>query len=227
MRTGWGGWRWGAAAVVLGAVGVWLLSRPIAVRQVSVTGTERMARAEVARLTGVAAGTTLDYGQACRAEAGLRRMPAFARATVTRGLTGVLHVRVTERAPVAWMRRAGCAVSAEGYLLPHFSRREAGWVALDDFATARGMVVDRASFAEALELAGMIGALRVGDAGVVRRLPTEGWEWSVAGKRVRLSSPLVPAELGRLGRFREAYPAAWSAAGRLDLRFRDRLVVKP
>jgi hypothetical protein len=186
-----------------------------------------MARAEVARLTGVAPGTRMTYGQACQVEATLARHPAFSRASVTRGLTGTLHVRVTERAPKVWCPRAGCAVAADGVLLPHFNRRETGWIGIDGFATAKGVVTDRAAFAEALELAGLIAALGIGDLGMIRRLPAEGWEWTAAGKRIRFSSPLVSAELGRLRRFREAYPAAWAGAGRMDLRFRDRLVVKP
>ncbi|MEK7474515.1 MAG: FtsQ-type POTRA domain-containing protein [Candidatus Coatesbacteria bacterium] len=227
MRTGWRGRAWLGAGVALAGLmlGVWLT--PVTVRQVSVTGTEKLARTEVARLAGVALGTRMTYGQACRVEAALGRHPAFSRVSVTRGLTGTLHVRVTERVPAVWCPRTGCALAVDGIALPHFNRREAGWVGVDGFETAKGVVTDRAAFAEALELAGLIAALGIGDAGLIRRTPAEGWEWSAAGKRIRFSSPLVPAEFGRLGRFREAYPAAWAGAGRLDLRFRDRLVMKP
>jgi hypothetical protein len=135
-------------------------------------------------------------------------------------------VRVTERPPAAWLPRAGCAVAADGLLLAHVTRREPGWVALEGLGVAQGRVAERAVFAEALELSKLIAALGGTEAGSVRRVSGEGWEWTASGRRIRISSPLVPDELRRLRRFRESFPAEWKNATRLDLRFLGRVVVK-
>jgi hypothetical protein len=212
----------GAAALI---AALWLT--PVAVRRVDVTGTRRLARAEVARWTGVTPGARLTFAGARRIEAAMERLPALTKVTVMRGITGTLHVRVTERPPAAWLPRYGCAVAADGTLLPHLNRREPEWVGLDGFTAVRGALTDSALFAEALMLAKLVAVVGVGDAGVIRRVPGECWEWLTAGKRVRLSSPPAPQEAERLRRFREACPAAWALAGRMDVRFRERVVVKP
>lgn len=214
------------AAIVSGGIAVlaavWL-AVPLPVARIEVSGNERLARAEIVRLSGVRPPVRMTFGDARRTARALAAGPAFESVRVARGLTGTLHLGVRERVPVAWLPRAGCAVAADGRLLPHFGRREPGWIAVDGLSVTDGRV-PAPMLADARTLAGLLAAGDAGPAGTLRRWGG-GWEWDLGRRIVRCSSPASRAEAARLRRFQAAFPGAWDDAGRVDLRFADRIVV--
>lgn len=201
------------------------LRLPIRMEQVQVSGLTRLSREEVVRMIGMEPGTLMGPADARRVAMNLARRPPFAAVAVSRGLTGILHVHVTEREPVAWCQRAGCAVAADGVLLPHLPSRGPGWIGLDGLAVAQGRVGDARLVGEALVVKAALAAQGAEVDGVLRRTAAGSWEWQNGGKRVTLSSPPQPGELARLARFQRSFPDAWARARALDLRFADRVVV--
>lgn len=217
-----------AFGVVVAAAGVGLavgyLRLPMRMMTVQVSGLTRLSREEVVRMIGLEPGTLMGSAETRQLAQNLARRPQFASVAVSRGLTGVLHVKVAEREPVAWSVRTGCAVAADGVLLPALSVNRDAWIGLDGLAIAQGRMTDARLVAEALAL---FRGLKAGGAprGVLRGVPGGGWEWQVDGKRIALSSPLQPAELERLWRFQRSFPDAWARARVLDLRYDARVVV--
>lgn len=209
----------GSAAALAAA---WMLA-PLPVERIEVSGNRRLARAEIAQMSGVRPPVRLTFAGVRVAARALAAGPAFESVRVTRGLTGTLHVGVRERAPVAWLPRTGCAVAADGRLLPHFGRREAGWIALDGLTVSSGRVA-AAAVADALALSALLAPGDGAPPGLLRRW-TGGWEWELGSRRVRCSSPARPDEVERLRRFESAFPEAWARAGRVDVRFAERVVV--
>jgi len=212
-------------AAATAGLGAGYLRLPIRMESVRVSGLTRLSREEVVRMIGMEPGTLLEPGDARRIEMNLARRPPFAAVAVSRGLTGILHVHVTEREPVAWSLRQGCAVAADGVLLPHCAVRAPGWLGLDGLAVAQGRVTEAKLVDEALAIKAALIAQGADLGGVLRRTGPGGWEWLNGGKRVTLSSPPQPGELARLTRFQRSFPEAWARARAVDLRFADRVVV--
>jgi len=215
-------------ACLAGAAIAWLVSTPIKVERVSIRGMRMVAAGEIKRILNVRPGLPVGHGDVRRMESELERHAAFESASVSRGLTGTLHVRLVEREPVAWMRAFRCSVAEDGTLLPHVRQRDPSWICLEGVAVKHGKVSDVDAIREAL--AGRRYGREVDDSGggVWRRLrsPADAWEWETGGKRIQMTSPIREDELKRLARFRRAYPEAWARARLLDLRFADRVVVK-
>lgn len=228
MRIGRWARRAGIAAGVCsaGVAVAWLVTVPLTVKRVDVRGARLVPAAEVERMAGVRPGTPIGPAKAGQIEADLKRHPGFRRVSVTRGLTGTLHVRVSEREPAAWLRGYRCAVAADGVLLPHVRQRDPSWISLDGIAVRDGRVEKPAVIGEALSGRSLGKEVDVSGGGVWRRLPTGVWEWETGGKRIHMTSPIRTEEFKRLVRFRRAYPREWSRARLLDLRFADRVVVK-
>ncbi len=218
--------RYLVGALAGGGVLVWLTSLSITIDRVVVRGARLMKPAEVEKLVKVKPGTPMGRTEVRRVEAELARHPAFNGVSVSRGLTGTLHIRVTERNPVAWLSTYRCAVAEDGTLLSHVRRREAGWICLEGFAVEKGKVKQTDAIREALLGCALGRQEDEPSGGTWRRLPENVWEWDRGGKRVYMTSPIDKNEFKRLKRFRRAYPEVWSRARLLDLRFAERVVVK-
>jgi cell division protein FtsQ len=109
---------WKAAFVILLiaavlAVVAWVLlgSRLLVVRDIEVTGTDRVDRAAVADATGVTTGTPLARVDTEAAARGVRGLDLVESVRVTRAWPAALRVEVTERAPLLSVR------AGDGYLL--------------------------------------------------------------------------------------------------------------
>lgn len=215
-----------AGAVAACAAVAWLCSVPLKIDRVNVRGARLVPPPEVERMIGVKPGTRLGPAGAEKIEEDLRRHPAFVSVSVTRGVTGTLHVRVSEREPVAWLRGYRCAVAADGVLLPHVRQRDPSWISLERVPVEKGRVKSPGVIGEALAGSSLGREADISDGGVWRRLPADVWEWETGGKRIHMTSPIREEEFKRLTRFRRAHPRAWDRARLLDLRFAARVVVK-
>ncbi len=226
----WGGM---VLTVCLAGVLLWgLASMPVKIKRVSIRGQRYLSQAAVERMVNVKPGALVGRAEVRRIERDLIRHPAFQSVTVSRGVTGTLHVRVRERKPVAWIRAYRCAVAEDGTLLPYVRQRDPAWISLDGLKVVRGKVLKAGAVREALEgnaLTQELDGFSSGaGGGVWRRLPVPPptWEWEMGGKRIHMTSPIQREEFKRLHRFQRAYPDAWARARWLDLRFADRVVVK-
>jgi hypothetical protein len=200
---------------------------PMRIKSVSVSGARLLSRGEVIQLAGIPSGRALGWREARRIEERLAKHPAFSSVRVSRGFDGTLGLHVVERAPVAWLVTHGCAVAADGTLLPYLNHRDEGWVALTGVEVKDGKA-DMAAVAEAMSGYGHLREIATQGKGVLRRVGSgEGvWEWDIEGKKVVFSSPVREEEIKRLQRFQREYPRAWGKARMVDLRFAERVVVK-
>jgi hypothetical protein len=233
---------------------LWGYSRmPGRIVRISIRGARLVSRSEVARMVDVAPGAVIGNAEVRRIEMALARNPAFCGVSVSRGVTGTLHVSVREREPVAWLISHQCAVARDGTLLPHLSRRDDAWVSVNGFAVADGKAVGSDAVMEAVSALSLARELGVagagasgagasgagasgagpglgaaGSGGFWRRLSLDGgaWEWKTGDKLIHLNSPINKEEFRRLQRFTRAFPDAWARARLLDLRFAERVVVR-
>jgi cell division protein FtsQ len=92
---------------ILGAA-AWLVTHSslLDVDRVRVTATQHVTAAEVRRASGVHLGEPLLFLDLGAVERRIERLPWVDQARADRRLSGEVHLRVTERAPAAWARRA-------------------------------------------------------------------------------------------------------------------------
>ena len=102
--------RWVIAVVMLGILGAaaWLLTHSalLDVDRVRVTPTQHVSAAEVRFASGVSRGDAILFVDLGAVAGRIERLPWVDEAHVNRRLTGDLDIRVTERIPAAWARRA-------------------------------------------------------------------------------------------------------------------------
>jgi cell division protein FtsQ len=102
--------RWLIAIAVFGilvAVGWLVIHSPLLdVDDVRVTGTQLVAPADVRRASGVRTGDALLFVDTGAAERRVEQLPWVDEASVERRLSGELVVKVTERRPAVWARKA-------------------------------------------------------------------------------------------------------------------------
>jgi cell division protein FtsQ len=101
-----------AVFAILVAVGWLVIQSPLLdVDRVRVAGTQLVAPGDVRRATGVHPGDPILFVDTTAAERGVEQLPWVDDATVERRLSGELVVKVTERRPAAWARRAADTVA--------------------------------------------------------------------------------------------------------------------
>jgi cell division protein FtsQ len=97
---------------ILVAVGWLVVHSPLLdVDQVRVTGTQLVAPGDVRRASGIRAGDALLFVDTGAAERRVEQLAWVDEASVERRLSGELVVRVTERRPAVWARRAPDSVA--------------------------------------------------------------------------------------------------------------------
>jgi cell division protein FtsQ len=107
--------RWLIAIAVFGilvAVGWLVIHSPLLdVDHVRVTGTQLVAPGDVRRASAIRAGDALLFVDTGAAERRVEQLPWVDEASVERRLSGELVVRVTERRPAVWARKAPDSVA--------------------------------------------------------------------------------------------------------------------
>ncbi len=93
------------AFVAVGTVYLAVESPLLDVDHVRVTGLQHLDATTVARAAGVQSGAPLLRVDTGAVAARVERLPWVASAKVSRALPGTLRITVTERVPVAWVRR--------------------------------------------------------------------------------------------------------------------------
>ena len=93
------------AFVAVGTAYLIVVSPLLDVDHVRVTGVQHLDAADVAGVAGVRLGAPLLRVDTGAVAARVERMPWVASAKVSRALPGTLRITVTERVPVAWVRR--------------------------------------------------------------------------------------------------------------------------
>lgn len=214
----------GAVAVAL----AWIVSGAgRTIRSVAVSGNRSLSAAEIIRITGVPDKAKMSRAEVRRVKARLMRHPAFLKVSVGRRIGGTLSVRVVERVPSAWLVSCNRAVAQDGVILPHIAVRDTEWILVDGFSIEHGCVRDVRLLQEAGEARLMTGELAEGADGIWRHVAKPPcWEWVLGKKRITFSSPIDEGEVERLRTFKAEFPGAWRKAGGLDLRFKDRVVIK-
>ncbi|MCX6397792.1 MAG: FtsQ-type POTRA domain-containing protein [Propionibacteriales bacterium] len=105
------------AAVVV-AIGVWLLyfSSAVTVTSVEVTGNDALTTARIEKVAAVPAGEQLIRVDLAAIQARIERIDAVQAAQVSRSWPHTISVQVTERVPIAVLRRGGAVLGldAEG-----------------------------------------------------------------------------------------------------------------
>jgi hypothetical protein len=225
-------------------------SMPVRIRKISVQGMKRMTRESVLRIVDLKPDAMVGPSEVRRIEMALKRHPGFLGASVSRGLTGTLHVRLHEREPVAWLCDKGCAVAEDGIVLPHVGTCEAGWARIAGLTLVGGKVCESPMVRDALRAESLAKEMALFPGGVWRcaspastgpsvkmtvRQPgahqdssavASGWVWDLKGRRVQMGFPVDRDGFDRLARFRRAYPDAFTRARLIDVRFAERVVVK-
>ena len=206
------------------------------VRRVEVSGTRLLAPHAVLAAAEIRRGQSV-WDDAAGWEAALRAHPAIAEARVTRQLPATLRVRVEEKRPVAFVEAEALQpATAAGELLPVDPSRSAV-----DLPIVRGAWKDEAKRKVALRLLEEVGRLGELDPGLFSEVSEVRAGATGSGVVVlshRLAEILVPAglESARLAELRavlgelEGRASAAQGAGppfRVDLRFRDQIVVRP
>src|SRR5207302_6854353 len=105
---------------LVGIAGWWVTNSPVfQARQIEVSGTTHLSRAEVLRLAHVGSGTNLLWFHADSIERRLEHSPWIARATVARSLPSTLRIQIEERSAVAQVRGDGrfLTVASDGTVL--------------------------------------------------------------------------------------------------------------
>ena len=214
----------GAAVVLL-----WIVSGAgMTIRSISVSGNRSLSAKEIIRIVSVASRAKVSRAEAGRVRARLMRHPAFLKVSVSRRIGGTLSVMVSERVPAAWLVSYNCPVSQDGVLLPYIGVRDPELMMLDGFAVDHGCLRDLRALREAKDAWRMTSDIADGAEGIWRRMESKpaSWEWIIGKKRITFSSPVGEDEAERLRTFKTEFPDAWRKAGGLDLRFRDRVVMK-
>lgn len=205
------------------------------VKRVEVSGTRLLAPHAVLAASGIRAGQNV-WDDAAGWEEALRAHPAVAEARVTRRLPGTLRVRVEEKRPVALVEAGALRpATAAGEVLPIDPSRSAvdlpilrgSWADAGGREAARGLLTELGRLAELDPgLLAEVSEVRAGEEGA-----------AVLVLSHRLAEIVVPAglESGRLAQLRAVLgdlerrgaPAeAPRPAARVDLRFRDQIVVR-
>jgi len=207
------------------------------VQHVRVEGTRYLDPARVAELAGLRAGDDLFTLELERARQALLLHPRIARADVAHAWPRDVRVRIVEREPALLVRHGvPWEVDSSGVLLaplargvvadvplltgPDFSRLRAGTQVLTP-EVRRGLAWVRALTARDLQLAGEVSELDVGDARVTGILLMSGTRvlapaWPPGGRTLS-ALRVVLADLRLRG----------VAAGEVDLRFENQVVVRP
>jgi cell division protein FtsQ len=210
--------RWLIAIVALGILTTagWLLTHStlLDVDRVRVTGTQRVTADAVRRASGVHRGDPILFVDLGAVERRIERLPWVDEASAERVLWGDLSIRVIERSPVAWARRAPdlvALVDGRGRVLADATDAPAELAELGGLTTVPpvgGEVAPRAA-------AGVVQKLPAALRSRVARVVVGGGAVTLAlrdGPEVRLGSPdQVPAKaraaLAVLGTFTGGPPA--------------------
>lgn len=205
------------------------------VRRVEVSGTRLLAPHVVLAASGIQQGSNV-WDDPAAWESALRAHPAVAEARVTRRLPGTLRVRVREKRPVAFVEHGALRpATASGELLPIDPARAAV-----DLPIVRGAWTDSVEQRALRGLLGEMGRLTELDPGLlseVSEVRAEGEGSQVLVLSHRLAEIVLPAGLdsGRLAQLRAVlgdlqrrFPHVGEngPAARVDLRFRDQIVVR-
>jgi len=187
--------RWLAAVVVLGILGAaaWLLTHSslLDVDHVRVAPTEHVSAAEVRFASGVNQGDPILFVDLDAVAERIERLPWVDEADVNRRLSGELDIRVTERIPAAWARRAAdqvALVDGRGRVLADATEAPAELPELGDVVTLPppgGRIDPRAG-------AGVVGKLPAELRNRVARVVADGGAVTLAlrdGPEVRFGSP--------------------------------------
>lgn len=229
----------GAAGVALVA-GSWIYGPRVlremdvfAIQRVEITGAELLTPSEVLSASGVRSGQNLwddrtAWVQSLKAHGGIES------ARITRRAPGTLRIRIEEKEPVAFVEAGALRLATgSGELLPVDPSR----APLDlpivraDWTDSTGARVARRLLAEA----GRLSAIDPGLIGEVSEIRPEGGEALVLSHR--LAELIVPtgAEPTRIAELRAVLADLEARAGaealertriRVDLRFRDQIVVR-
>lgn len=205
------------------------------VRRVEVSGTRLLAPHVVFAAAGIRTGQSV-WDDPRAWESALRAHPAIAEARVTRDLPRTLRVRVEEKRAVAFVEAGTLQpATASGEMLPIDPARSAV-----DLPIVRGSWLDAARREHTLRLLGEMGRLTELDPGLV----SEVSEVRAGGKGAevlilshRLAEIVVPIGVGSdrlaqlravLGDIERRFASSESSRPvvRVDLRFRDQIVVR-
>jgi cell division protein FtsQ len=193
--------RWVVAILMLGILGAaaWLLTHSalLDVDRVRATPTQHVSAAEIRFASGVEQGEPILFVDLGAVAGRVERLPWVDEAHVNRRLTGELDIRVTERSPAAWARRAPdqvALVDGRGRVLADAAEAPADLPELDGAVTLPppgGRIHPRAAAVVVgklpAELRTRVGRV-VADAGAVTLAMRDGPE-------VRFGSPdQVPAK---------------------------------
>jgi cell division protein FtsQ len=207
-----------------------MASERLKVARVDVRGGRFLSEGEVRELLGPAVGENILALNIDALKARLRASPWVADATVRRTLPDTLQVEVRERVPLALAEADGLyLMDGEGTLIALFGPRTAGF----DLPIVRGLSGvpgearrDRAQRAGALladlgDLAAEVSEVQFEPSGDLR-VVLRG-----AGEVLRMGSPPYRKKMLTFLGLRADLDARCPRAEYFDLRFRDRIYVKP
>ena len=207
-----------------------MASERLKVGRVDVRGGHFLSEGEVRELLGPAVGENILALNIDALKARLRASPWVADATVRRTLPDTLQVEVRERVPLALAEADGLyLMDGEGTLIALFGPRTAGF----DLPIVRGLSGlagevrrDRAQRAGALladlgDLATEVSEVQFEESGDLR-VVLRG-----AGEVLRMGAPPYRKKLMTFLGLRTDLAARCPRAEYFDLRFRDRIYVKP
>lgn len=213
----------------IGAVAlIWfLVGLPVEIERVRISGLNAVSEAQLRRIANIELGIKVGRVRAKEIEKALLKNPLILDASVDAGVTGTLHIRIRERAPVAWLENSSCAVGVDGVLLTDIKKAEEGWLRLAGLRVEKGRVGDVGAIQEAAQAEEILRNSGEFPSGTwaCRAGYADSWIWYTQGKIVRFSRPVPEKEINRLQRFKRLCPQAWARARALDMRFADRVVV--
>lgn len=225
------------ADATLKTVEQWWTGAVVPVQTIAVQGHSRLGAAEVARATGVEPGDVLREVDLAKVATRLEREPWIRRASTARLVGGQLLVLIEERRP-----RAGVGSDATGWQLvdddgtPFAPARASQLEELPRLYSERRFASDEPSpiLARSLAVAQEIERHEIASLRSPARLlvpepdSDEGWVLALGepAARVFLGESDVPGSLARLDTLLRAELAELAGAREIDLRFRDRAVLR-
>ena len=185
-------------------------SQHFEIRDISLTGAERVTRDDILRAGGIAAGANIFEVDPDQAATRIQALPWIKAATVRRRLPGEVAIEIQERSAAAIVELSGLyLVDAEGTIFKKLGERDPEDLPIITGLTRQAVVDHPKGAREALQEAlGLLAEYR--DVGLSARVPASevhrdgsvGWSIILAadGTRIRLGLGPYRAKLGKLGR---------------------------
>jgi cell division protein FtsQ len=230
-----------AVVATVVTIAAWLYLRAqsdvrFALKKIDVAGAVQTPRAAIDEVTKSYAGTNLFRLDITRLQESLQRLPWVSRVEIEKNLPDTLHIRVVERVPVALLQIESPQANGQGTSLRYVDERGVAFAQLSPTVGDRDLPVIRdASGAELARAVTLLRTLRASDPQLFSRIsevrPVAPRGFALFDRQ--LGAEVYANEDDLSAKWRDFYSVARAenlgphSIEYADLRFGDRIVIKP